>query len=118
MKRAAFRGIGLAAAASCCMALGAWGAPASEAGGPRPSQESRAAPAPASAPAPATSVPRCYATRSSPDLVVCYRTSLKAEYRHGEIVYVPVLIQVPTPSPPPPVIIVDSLDDVRPAGPP
>lgn len=88
------------------MALGAWGAPASGAAGP--SRSVRAAPS--------ASVPRCYAARSSPESVVCYRTSLKAEYRHGKIVYIPVLIQVPTPSPPPPVVIVESLNDIRPAG--
>lgn len=105
MKKAAFRRTGLAAAACCCMALGAWGAPASGTAGPSP--DARAVPA--------ASAPRCYATRGSPELVVCYRTSLKAEYRHGMIVYVPMLIQVPTPSPAPPVIIVESLNDIRPA---
>jgi hypothetical protein len=31
------------------------------------------------------------------------------------MVYVPLLVQVPTPSPPPPVTTVGSLDDIRPA---
>lgn len=109
MKKAAFRRTGLAAAACCCMAFGAWGAPASVAAGPSPN--ARAAPAASES----ESATRCYATRGSPESVVCFRTSLKAEYRHGMIVYIPVLIQVPTPSPPPPVIVVESLNDIRPA---
>ncbi|MGW0085804.1 hypothetical protein [Streptomyces sp. NPDC003393] len=61
---------------------------------------------------------RCYATAQNPGQPVCYRVSAKAEYRHGEIVYVPILIQVPTPANPPPVTVVNGLDDIRPdAGP-
>ncbi|MFD9572338.1 hypothetical protein ACFWBI_21100 [Streptomyces sp. NPDC059982] len=108
MRRPAIRRTGLAAAASCCMALGAWGASAAAAAALP--QESRAAPT-ASA-----SAPRCYAARGDPDRVVCYRTSWKAEYRGGDIVYIPRLIQVPTPSPAPSAVIVDSLNDVRPVG--
>jgi hypothetical protein len=64
--------------------------------------------------APVKSAMRCYATRADPEAVVCYRFSKKAEFRHGSIVYVPILIQVPTPSNPPSVVIVNSLDDVHP----
>ncbi|WP_167381422.1 MULTISPECIES: hypothetical protein [Streptomyces] len=46
---------------------------------------------------------------------MCYRHSWKAEYRHGDVVYVPILIQVPTPAHPTPVTIVGSLDDIRPS---
>jgi hypothetical protein len=92
MQKTASRIAGLLTAASCCLALGAWAAPA-----------------------PAKSAPRCYATTRDPTAVVCYRTSWKAEFRHGGMVYVPLLVQVPTPSPPPPVTTVDSLDDIRPA---
>ncbi|MFF4114021.1 hypothetical protein ACFY0P_11120 [Streptomyces sp. NPDC001714] len=48
-------------------------------------------------------------------MIVCYRNSWKAEYRHGNVVYVPILIQVPTPAHPSSVTIVDSLDDIRPS---
>ncbi|MFF5407102.1 hypothetical protein ACFY8K_29830 [Streptomyces misionensis] len=46
---------------------------------------------------------------------MCYRHSWKAEYRHGDVVYVPILIQVPTPARPTPVTIVGSLDDIHPS---
>ncbi|MET7287355.1 hypothetical protein [Streptomyces sp. NPDC005573] len=59
---------------------------------------------------------RCYATRNAPESVVCYRFSAKTEFRHGELVYVPILVQVPTPAAPPPVTVVDSLSDIRPHG--
>jgi hypothetical protein len=59
-------------------------------------------------------VPRCYATAQDPGRVLCYRVSAKAEYRHGQMVYIPLLIQVPTPSEPPSVVIVNSFDDMRP----
>ncbi|WP_153540577.1 hypothetical protein [Streptomyces sp. RB17] len=65
---------------------------------------------------PEKSEPQCYATDREPGVIVCYRTSWKAEYRHGDVVYVPVLIQVPTPSQPPSVTIVDSLNDIHPTG--
>lgn len=94
----------MVAAASCCLTLCQWGASASEPG--VLSQESQAAPV--------KSELRCYATRSSPNTVVCYRFSAKAEFRHGDIVYVPMLIQVPAPARPPSVTIVNSLNDVRP----
>ncbi|MEU6476543.1 hypothetical protein ABZ858_06555 [Streptomyces sp. NPDC047017] len=45
---------------------------------------------------------------------MCYRLSAKTEFRHGRLVYIPILIQVPAPSKPPPVAIVDSLSDVHP----
>lgn len=94
--------IGLAAAASAFFSIGAGGAPTSE----------------GSVPPHAQSVLRCYATSKNPEAAVCYRLSKKAEYRHGQIVYIPMLIQVPTPADPPSVTIVDSLDDIRPnAGP-
>ncbi|WP_330456435.1 hypothetical protein OIB37_05770 [Streptomyces sp. NBC_00820] len=49
---------------------------------------------------------------------MCYRVSAKTEFRHGALVYVPILIQVPTPAAPPSVTVVDSLSDIRPnAGP-
>jgi hypothetical protein len=104
MKKAALRCTGIVAAASCCLALGEWSASASESGAL--SQKSQVAPT--------KSTLRCYATRSSPNAIACYRFSAKAEFRHGDIVYVPMLIQVPAPAQPPSVIIVDSLNDVRP----
>ncbi|MFG3202171.1 hypothetical protein [Streptomyces sp. NPDC048192] len=106
MQKTASRIAGLLTAASCCLALGAWAAPTGVWAAPT---DARAAPAPAK------SAPRCYATTRDPTAVVCYRTSWKAEFRHGEMVYVPLLVQVPTPSPPPPVTTVGSLDDIRPA---
>ncbi|MGX1673833.1 hypothetical protein [Streptomyces sp. NPDC055400] len=104
MKKAALRGVSIAAAASCCFALGEWSASASKSGSP--SQKSQAAPT--------KSTLRCYAARGSPDEITCYRFSAKAEFRHGDIVYVPILIQVPAPVHPPSVNIVNSLNDVRP----
>ena len=106
IKTATQRGFSLAVAASCCMALGAWSASASEAGvlSVKP-------------PAAATkSALQCYATRGSPDAITCYQNSWKAEFRHGNMVYIPRLIQVPTPPQPPPVIVVNSLSDIRPGG--
>ncbi|MCX5437917.1 MULTISPECIES: hypothetical protein [unclassified Streptomyces] len=104
MKKAALRSVSMAAAVSCCFALGEWSASASESGAlPQKSQA-----------APTKSKLRCYATRSSPNAIACYRFSAKAEFRHGEMVYVPILIQVPAPAQPPSVTIVDSLNDVRP----
>ncbi|WP_225832297.1 hypothetical protein [Streptomyces sp. NK08204] len=105
MKKAALRTVSLAAAASCCLTLGAWGASAGAAGALP--QKARAAPA--------SSVLQCYATRGSPNEIVCYRHSWKAEFRHGEMVYVPILIQVPMPSAAPSVTVVDSLNDIRPS---
>ncbi|MYW17663.1 hypothetical protein GT039_19230 [Streptomyces sp. SID2955] len=64
---------------------------------------------------PAKSTMRCYATRGDPGAVICYRFSKKAEFRHGSVVYVPILIQVPTPSNPTSVIIVNSLNDIHPS---
>ncbi|MET8205054.1 hypothetical protein ABZT51_03245 [Streptomyces sp. NPDC005373] len=104
MKQAALRSVTIVAAASCCFALGEWGASASESGALL--QKSQAAPM--------KSTLRCYATHSSPDAITCYRFSAKAEFRHGEMVYVPMLIQVPAPAQPPSVTIVNSLNDVRP----
>lgn len=105
MEKAVLRNVSLvAAAASCCMALGAWGAATAEAGAlPQTSQS-----------ASMQSELRCFATQRDPNMTVCYRYSWKAEYRHGDVAYVPILIQVPTPSPPPPVTIVDSLNDIHP----
>ncbi|MFE8944335.1 hypothetical protein [Streptomyces sp. NPDC007856] len=107
MRKAALRSVGLvaAAAASCCTALGVWGAATAEAGALPPQKPQSA---------PMKSELRCYATQRNPNATVCYRYSWKAEYRHGDVVYVPILIQVPTPSPPPSVTIVDSLNDIRP----
>ncbi|MEU2925679.1 hypothetical protein ABZ636_11560 [Streptomyces sp. NPDC007251] len=98
MQKAASRIAGILTAASCCLTLGAWAGPAGAWA------------------APAKSAAQCYATQRDPTTIVCYRTSWKAEFRHGHMVYVPRLIQVPTPSPPPPVTTVDSLDDIRPTG--
>ncbi|MEU9479094.1 hypothetical protein [Streptomyces sp. NPDC048191] len=95
MKKAALRSGGLVVAlAACCAAFAAGNA---------------------SAAVPSKSVTQCYATRGNPSDVVCYRNSWKAEYRNGDMVYVPILIQVPTPSHSAPVILVQSLDDIRPA---
>ncbi|MET8407860.1 hypothetical protein ABZV34_07070 [Streptomyces sp. NPDC005195] len=102
MKKAALRSVGLTVAC-CCMALGAWGASVEEADAL--SQNSRAVST--------KSALQCYATRGSPNEIVCYRSSWKAEFRHGDVVYVPILIQVPAPSQAS-VTIVDSLNDIRP----
>jgi hypothetical protein len=87
------------------MAAGAWGASEGNAGAA--SQESQTLAV--------KSETRCYATTDHPDVVVCYRISYKAEFRHRELVYVPRLIQVPTPPHPPSVALVKSLSDIRPA---
>lgn len=94
MRKAALLSVNLAAAALCCTAF----SPAQE---PRPGSTESAV--------------RCYATHRSPGATVCYRHSWKAEYRHGDVVYVPILIQVPTPARPTPVTIVGSLDDIHPS---
>ncbi|RPE42389.1 hypothetical protein EDD90_5517 [Streptomyces sp. Ag109_O5-1] len=94
MQRSAFRSISLIAALTCCAVFGAQGA--------------------SSAGASPKSALQCYATHHSPHTIVCYRNSWKAEFRHGDMVYVPILIQVPTPSRPPSVVIVGSLDDIHP----
>ncbi|MEU4150419.1 hypothetical protein [Streptomyces sp. NPDC026659] len=104
------RGVSLVVAvvAACC-AVGGWGASAGAAEASGPSDSS---PAPR-----ATAYPgelRCYATRRDPGTVRCYRLSAKAEFRHGEIVYVPILVQVPVPPRPPSVTVVGSLNDIRP----
>lgn len=103
MKKAALRSVGLVAAC-CSMALGAWSASAGEADAL--SQNSRAAST--------KSALQCYATHGSPNEIVCYRNSWKAEFRHGDVVYVPILIQVPAPAHTS-VTIVDSLNDIRPS---
>ncbi|MFD8911739.1 hypothetical protein [Streptomyces sp. NPDC059575] len=107
------RGVSLAVSviAACC-AVGGWGASAgaAEASGPSDSSPARQA----------TAYPgelRCYATRRDPGTVRCYRLSAKAEFRHGEIVYVPILVQVPVPPRPPSVTVVGSLNDIRPGAP-
>jgi hypothetical protein len=104
MKKAALRSTGLVVAASFCMALGAWNASAGEAAGAL-SQSPKAAPG--------NSATKCYTARGNSNMVVCYRNSWKAEYRHGQMVYVPILIQVPTPSHPASVTTVDSLNDIH-----
>lgn len=100
IRKAPLRNAGAVAAAFCfcCVSLGAWGAPGASAQTASPK-----------------SVPRCYATRDAPQEIVCYRHSWKAEYRHGDMVYVPILIQVPRPAHPSSVVIVDRLDDIRPS---
>ncbi len=109
--RAASRNAGAVAAAFCvcCVSLGAWGAPGAAASEPGARWEN-------SPPAFTESVPQCYATRGAPQEIVCYRHSWKAEYRHGDVVYVPILIQVPRPAHPASVVLVDRLDDIRPGG--
>ncbi|MGZ0205407.1 hypothetical protein ACNFR7_35135 [Streptomyces sp. RM1] len=94
MRKAASLGVSLVAATLCCTAFS-------------PPQEPQARPA--------ESAVRCYATHRAPGTTVCYRHSWKAEYRHGDMVYVPILIQVPAPAHPTPVTIVGSLDDIRPS---
>ncbi|MFJ5519095.1 hypothetical protein ACIQB4_18800 [Streptomyces griseoluteus] len=96
-----------AALCVCCVSLGAWGASGAEASESGALRESPPA-------ASAESVPQCYATRGAPQQIVCYRHSWKAEYRHGDLVYVPILVQVPRPAHPASVVIVDRLDDIRP----
>ncbi|MGW4568054.1 hypothetical protein ACWEN3_38675, partial [Streptomyces sp. NPDC004561] len=94
------RSVALAAAASACLAAGVCGASASEGTGTGSPQ--------------ANSVLRCYATSKNPQAPVCYRLSAKAEFRHGQMVYIPMLIQVPAPSHPSSVTIVNSLNDIHP----
>ncbi|MFF7385541.1 hypothetical protein [Streptomyces griseoluteus] len=108
--RTASRHAGAVAAALClcCVPLGAWGAAAASASEPGARWENGTAPP--------QSVPQCYATRAAPREIVCYRHSWKAEFRHGDVVYVPFLIQVPRPAHPSSVVIVDRLDDIRPGG--
>ncbi|MFH9659193.1 hypothetical protein ACH4NF_30790 [Streptomyces sp. NPDC017248] len=96
-KNATVRGAGLAVAVTCFMALGGWESAAHAAG------------------APVKSTTQCYATRNNPDDITCYRHSWKAEFRHGDVVYVPILIQVPKPAHPSSVVYVGSLDDIRPS---
>lgn len=91
------RSVLLAVAGAVCLA-GAWDASATE----------------GTVPAGANSVLRCYATSSNPQSPVCYRLSAKAEFRHGQMVYVPLLIQVPAPAHPASVVIVTSLNDIHP----
>lgn len=98
MATTVLRGANLALTAFACLAVGAWCASAS---GETASTH-------------AVSALRCYATPKNPTTPVCYHFSAKAEYRHGRIVYVPILIQVPVPPHPPAVIIVNSLDDIHP----
>lgn len=98
-----------AALCFCCVSLGAWGAPAAAAG----ESIARWDNSPITYP---SSQPQCYATRDAPTEIVCYRHSWKAEYRHGDVVYVPILIQVPRPAHPSSVVIVDRLSDIRPSG--
>ncbi len=93
MRKAALLSVNLLTAALCCTAFS-------------PAQEPR--------PGPTESAVRCYATHRSPGATVCYRQSWKAEYRHGDVVYVPILIQVPT-ARATPVTIVGSLDDIHPS---
>ncbi len=50
----------------------------------------------------ASSSLECYESTRDPGTVVCYRLSYRTMHRDGEIVFVPFLIQVPTPSDPPP----------------
>lgn len=105
MKKAFLRSVGLTAAC-CCMALGVWSTSAGEADAlPQKSQAAFT-----------ISALQCYATHGSPNDIVCYRNSWKAEFRHGEVVYVPILIQVPAPANPPSVTTVDSLNDIHPIG--
>ncbi|MEV6838858.1 hypothetical protein AB0N17_30815 [Streptomyces sp. NPDC051133] len=104
MKKSVLRSGGLAVVAVSCMAFGTWNAAASEGGAL--SQEPQTAP---------MSATQCYATRGNPKDVVCYRNSWKAEFRHGDMVYVPILIQVPTPPHATSVTVVESLNDIRPS---
>ncbi|MGW4197946.1 hypothetical protein [Streptomyces sp. NPDC005004] len=111
------RGVSLAVAViTACCAAGAWGtsASATEAGasGPPDATRTRQTRAPAS-----PTELRCYATQRDPGTVTCYRVSAKAEFRHGEIVYIPILVQVPVPPRPPSVTIVGSLNDIHPSAP-
>ncbi|GAA2917844.1 hypothetical protein GCM10010524_55480 [Streptomyces mexicanus] len=57
----------------------------------------------------ASSSLECYESTRDPGTVVCYRLSYRTMHRDGEIVFVPFLIQVPTPSDPPPPRVVTTL---------
>lgn len=100
MGKLALRSVSVAAAALCLLPGGAWSATASEA--ITAPQHSQAAP---------PKVLTCYATVGEPDRVVCYRVSHRHLHRDGEIVFVPFLVQVPTPPDHPPVIIADRLPE-------
>ncbi|MFY4720250.1 hypothetical protein [Streptomyces sp. LaBMicrA B280] len=106
MRKATLCGVWLAAAVFSLLAGGILGPYASEAS---------ALPKGAQGNAKVKSALRCYETRRNPGAVVCYRFSKKAEFRHGDVVFVPILIQVPVPADPPPVMVVDSLDDIHPS---
>ncbi|WP_128790797.1 MULTISPECIES: hypothetical protein [Streptomyces] len=106
MRKATLRGVWLATAVFSLLAAGVLGPYTNEA-----SALSKGAQANANT----KSALRCYETRRNPGAVVCYRFSKKAEFRHGDVVFVPILIQVPVPADPPPVIVVDSLDDIHPS---
>ncbi|WP_143070922.1 hypothetical protein [Streptomyces malaysiense] len=104
MRKATLRGVCLAAAVFSLLAAGVSGPCASEASAlPKGAQTQE------------KSVLRCYETRRNAGEIVCYRFSKKAEFRHGDVIFVPILIQVPVPSNPPPVTVVDSLDDIHPS---
>lgn len=112
-KKSAWRNGALKFATVCCIALGVGAAPVNAAGAWAPDSHKASMKSTASV-AFAASELKCYATARAPDSVTCYRSSWKTEFRHGELVYIPMLIQVPTPANPPHVAVVDSLDDIGP----
>ncbi len=57
----------------------------------------------------AESVLTCYRTVRDPHTVVCYRVSRRPLHKGADIVFVPFLVQVPTPADHPPAALVDTL---------
>ncbi len=100
MKKTIWWSVSTTAVASSCLGAAIWGASASEAStSPRNSQES---------------VLKCYKTIRDPNRIVCYRVSMRPLHKGGHIVFVPFLVEVPTPSDPPPAITVNDLPGTDP----
>ncbi|MFE7105097.1 hypothetical protein ACFU98_24435 [Streptomyces sp. NPDC057575] len=96
MKKTTLRNISVAAAASF-LAAGILGTSASSS--VASPQNSRVAP----------SVLQCYKLIDNPDEVVCYRVSQRILNTGSDLVFLPFLIQVPTPSDAPAPVIVNVL---------
>ena len=93
------RKICVAVTASSCLAAGAWGISATDAG----------ATSKAPSLAPTAKVIKCYRTHKNPKKIVCYQVKKRHEYHNGRDVIVIILVQIPTPKNPPQVIVVPSL---------
>ncbi|MQY38148.1 hypothetical protein SRB17_61570 [Streptomyces sp. RB17] len=93
------RKICVAVTASSCLAAGAWGISATDAG----------ATSKTTALAPTAKVIKCYRTHKDPKKIHCYQVKKRHERHNGRDVIVIILVQVPTPKNPPAVIVVPSL---------